>query len=121
MSWRLGYCDFDGVPCTFEHFLEVTKAEAERIGREGFTSHKRIVARDQIDGNEGHDLSTVNLMMNHGSESVPLFFETMRFPLQDFLRRYSTKEEAERGHKETLAQIRALGLGPNDPAPELAS
>lgn len=78
----------------------------KQVGNEG-----RIVAQDQV----GDVLvSTVFLAINHQfrPHGPPLIFETMVFggPLDQEQRRYSTWEEAEAGHKEILAAVKAPHL-----------
>jgi hypothetical protein len=55
------------------------------------------------------EVSTVFLMMDHGWSDVPVLFETMVFggPLDGYMRRYHTHDEAMEGHLETVQMIRA--------------
>ena len=100
------------------HVAVPSKSIAEHLLWEiGATHEQRIVAKDHI---EGVEVSTVFLSQNHNfREGPPLVFETMVFGegVDDYQRRYSTWEEAEQGHKETVAKVLStLGL-PSKPAP----
>src|SRR5262245_20305996 len=81
------------VPCSFDEW----------------TSHPetRRVAFDRVDRAE---ISTVFLVHNHNfpGRGKPLLFETMVFggPNNGWCRRYTTWDEAERGHATTVAAIR---------------
>lgn len=62
----------------------------------------RMVAKTTVGARE---VSTIWLGMNHGWDSVPLYFETMTFPDCDIQERYGSLEEAERGHREVVRRI----------------
>jgi hypothetical protein len=74
----------------------------------GGNIEKRRVAFTEIDG--GAHVSTVFLGLDHNYLGVgePLLFETLVFggPLADEMKRYSTYEQAERGHAEMVAQAK---------------
>lgn len=68
--------------------------------------HRRIAATSV----GGSWVSTVFLGLDHNfGEGPPLLFETMVFegPLDQRMQRYSTWEEAERGHYEMVLQVQA--------------
>ncbi|MFD1066652.1 hypothetical protein [Oceanobacillus locisalsi] len=52
-------------------------------------------------------ISTVDLQVNHGF-LIPLYYETMIFNETDsvYCKRYSTKDEAIKGHQDTLKSIK---------------
>jgi hypothetical protein len=54
----------------------------------------------------GGVLSTVWLGIDHAFRGIPVIFESLRFPQQDFQERYCTLEEAMAGHAELLERIR---------------
>ena len=88
------------VPCT----------DIETWGRLMETIDRRLVARDawQADS-EAFELSTVFLTIPHNMTSdAPWFFETMLFTdgHGEELARYRTWDEAEKGHKAILQQIK---------------
>jgi hypothetical protein len=65
----------------------------------------RIVA---VDEHRGVRVSTVFLGLDHSfGRGPPLLFETMIFggPRDQDMRRYSTWEDAERGHRELVAEL----------------
>lgn len=72
----------------------------------------RGVAKDQVGD---ASISTVFLAIDHsfGRTEPPVLFETMVFGgKQDGdMRRYTSYEDAERGHKETLAEVRRSQFG----------
>lgn len=75
---------------------------------------RRHIARDVVGD---WRVSTVFLGVDHGfGESDPLLYETMVFGAESwddrYLRRYSTRAAAERGHADTVALIRAGRLDP---------
>lgn len=64
----------------------------------------RRVARDVIADVE---VSTVFLGIDHGWDGIPLWFETMTFgPVGEHCWRYTTWDEAERGHAAMVRQVR---------------
>src|SRR5687767_6834588 len=67
---------------------------------------ERVVARDQVGE---ADVSTVHLVIDHGFGGVPLIFETMIFggDHDGFQDRYSTRQEAEAGHRRVVERLRA--------------
>jgi len=53
------------------------------------------------------DVSTVFLGIDHGHGGIPLWFETMTFgPVGEHCWRYTTWDEAERGHAAMVRQVR---------------
>ena len=89
------------VPCSFEEWAIC------------FQQDDRIIARDEV---FYYLISTVFLGLNHQftDGAPPILFETMVFDAKDgqdldeFTRRYITYEQAEAGHQETIALIKAL-------------
>ena len=70
-----------------------------------FETADRVVSRTEIHGSV---ISTVFIGMNHGYyDQPPVLFETLIFggPLDGEGRRYSTWDEAERGHQEYVQKI----------------
>lgn len=67
----------------------------------------RRVAVTEINSNIA--VSTVFLIINHGSDDHPLWFESMVFggPLDGECERYKTWEEAEAGHKIMVRRVRS--------------
>lgn len=69
----------------------------------------RRVALSQIDG---FKISTVFLLIDHGYNGVPLWFETMIFSRSfsgdEYQTRYSTLEEAKEGHEAAKAWLEAF-------------
>ena len=55
-------------------------------------------------------ISTVFLGLDHQFNEIgkPLIFETMVFPECEICERYSTWEEAEKGHKKVVAEVMGL-------------
>jgi len=74
-----------------------------------FQTAERHVAQDLLPG--GIHISTVFLGLDHrfGEDGPPLIFETMVFggEYDQFQERYSTWEEAEKGHAEILSRVKA--------------
>ena len=94
-----------------------------------FETQKRFVAKDSVGK---YDISTIFLGLDHSfGLGEPLFFETMVFEkklstskalskpiklkafkyhksLDDYTRRYSTKEEALKGHREIIKEVEKL-------------
>jgi hypothetical protein len=71
------------------------------------SNDKRRGARDEIGD---HTVSTVFLGIDHSfGGPVPILYETMVFrdgaSVEEYERRYSTKDEAERGHAETVVAL----------------
>jgi hypothetical protein len=68
-------------------------------------------------------VSTVFLGLDHGYGGIPILWETMVFSddarvENEYQRRYHTREEALRGHEETVAMVRhQLGIGGKCNAP----
>lgn len=82
-----------------------------------FEQADRTVAKDDVNG---VSVSTVFLGLNHAfGESQPMLFETMVFGGEhdQDCERYSTWDEAETGHKETVARIRASSSSHRLPEP----
>ena len=70
-----------------------------------FNIDMRRVAKDKIGDTE---VSTVFLCIDHSfGAGPPILFETMVFggPLDQEMKRYSTYEEAEKGHKEMCERV----------------
>lgn len=66
----------------------------------------RIIKRTTL--NDGTFISTVFLGLNHAfGEGEPILFETLVFngEHEGYMERYSTYEQAERGHEETIAMV----------------
>lgn len=82
------------VPCEFEESLDQ------------WDNDNRRVARDVI---EDQTVSTVFLVINHGWNGVPLWFETMIFggPDDQYCQRYTTWEQAQKGHDAVVAKLKA--------------
>ena len=75
---------------------------ARQIGR----PNTRI-ARDKVGE---HEISTVFLGVNHAFDNgPPLLFETMVFPECEELERYSTLEQAKKGHEAFLQRYTQEG------------
>lgn len=73
-----------------------------------FQTAERHVAKDSVNEVE---ISTVFLGLDHGfGESQPVLFETMVFggDLDQEQERYHTWDEAEAGHKEMVARVKAI-------------
>lgn len=72
----------------------------------------RRVALDEFDNIR---VSTVFLALNHNwGDGPPLLFETMVFggKMDEYMRRYSTRKEAENGHKEVVSMVKQyLAIG----------
>jgi hypothetical protein len=68
----------------------------------------RVVARDTIGESE---VSTVFLSLDYSLEGPPLLYQTLVFggPLADEMERYSTREEAEKGHEAMVERVKAVG------------
>lgn len=86
--------DREVIPCAFEE------------SRDQWDNDHRRVARDVI---EGQTVSTVFLVIDHGWNGVPLWFETMIFggPDDQFCERYTTWEQAKAGHDVIVAKLKA--------------
>lgn len=71
----------------------------------------RVVRQSTVGGPSGIMVSTVFLGIDHNFsfQGPPLLFETLVFggPLDGDMRRYTTREAAESGHKEMLSLVRA--------------
>ena len=66
-------------------------------------NHKRIVARTYYSAilDKEHFISTVFLALDHGwphDGDDPVLWETLDFPEHDVMRRYTSKEDAIKGH-----------------------
>lgn len=103
------YYDWDGKQITLRQSLEMRSAP-------GYDPH---VGSDYIDPEKKIWVSTVHLPMDHrlGREGPPLIFETMVFdqrenctrPWHDLVcDRYSTREQAEAGHRGTVEEFTVL-------------
>lgn len=72
-----------------------------------FEKADRHVAKDNVDN---FSISTVFLGIDHsfGDESKPILFETLVFggKLDGEMERYSTWEEAKKGHKEMVNKVK---------------
>jgi hypothetical protein len=69
---------------------------------------ENMVARDSVGDST---VSTVFLALDHSfGEGPPLLYETLVFggPMAEEMERYSTRQEAEAGHKEMLAKVKGL-------------
>jgi hypothetical protein len=104
--------DDDGNPVAVDDLLTWARwMEANR--------DRKIVARTDLP--DGKWVSTVFLGIDHAfGDEAPLLFETMVFPSHDEwleieCRRYTTLDEARRGHEETVASWRA-GARPGEGA-----
>lgn len=90
----------DGTPITIEEWIELF---GKRVEDESFWK----VGTDEING---VTISTVWLGLDHNfnSEGPPLIFETMIFSgeYDGEQRRYSTWEEAAKGHKELVEEVK---------------
>ena len=87
---------------------EQRTAALTAIGQ-GMISGKNQVALDFVDGAR---VSTVFLGIDRAYlDHVPIVFETMVFggPCHQDTRRYSTWDEAERGHAEMVALVKTMG------------
>lgn len=85
--------------------VETTTLKAFEWRSDPANKHLWKIAEDQI-GNS--TVSTVFLCTDHGYQSpVPVLFETlvMGGPLDDNMERYTTYQEAVRGHNLTVAQV----------------
>jgi hypothetical protein len=86
-----------------------TKSLEDHLRWELETPHEqKVVGKDFI---KGVEVSTVFLAHNHNFRGgPPLVFETMIFGggLDHYQARYSTWEEAEKGHAEAVARVLAL-------------
>ncbi len=97
------YILVDGVPRPCEDLLEWGRWMEKREG---------ILKQDHIGDVK---VSTVFLGLDHGfGDGPPVLWETMIFggPHDQYQERYSTKEEAERGHQAALALVSAPGPEP---------
>lgn len=65
----------------------------------------KIVAQTELP--DGRWVSTVWLGMDHGFGERVLIFETLVWPEQDDMRRYSTEAEAVEGHTQAVIEYRA--------------
>lgn len=82
----------------------------------------RTVAKTRVDFVQSGSrqkvyVSTVWLGLDHSyfPGSDPLIFETMVFngPLDQEMMRYSTEEQARKGHGDMVLRVRAVGPGPD--------
>ena len=92
MSLDGRYFDMDGEPITLMEWAQLYE-----------TTGARHIGSDERDGIH---VSTVLLGLNHNyGDGPPLIFETMIFggDHDQYQKRYSTKKQAEAGHKRALA------------------
>lgn len=95
------YYSRDGTPMSLMEWAHALEPEKQRV------------AADELDG---YYVSTVWLGLDHNyhAEGPPLIFETMVFKQGDaidlYRARYSTEEEAARGHKQVVAGIASGAL-----------
>ena len=88
------------------------KAEIKEINRKtGFREDFDWATRWQLKTNvKGINVSTVDLGLDHSfGIGAPLYYETMIFGddrFEDYQVRYSTKEEAKKGHKEAIKYVK---------------
>lgn len=100
----LGYYDRAGSPISIDEFAELSKDLNAR--------DRKHVARTTVTDPEGreYDVSTVWLGMDHGwGDGRILIYETMVFGPQPWNKqcwRYSSDEEAGRGHARVVEAIR---------------
>lgn len=90
----------------------------EKDGRVSVTSNQIEAARSWMAARKLFEteildsvVSTVFLMINHGTEESPLWFETIVFgsgPLQGKCDRYETIEEAKVGHEEMCEEVKRV-------------
>jgi len=91
------YLDKEGNKITLERFFEMNR-----------DPDYKFIKRDTLPS--GKMISTVWLGLDHGlSAEKPLVFETMVFPNEgnyedEYCERYSTKEEAIKGHERIVAE-----------------
>lgn len=98
---RHSYYDWNGNPITLLEWAAL------------FEKRERKVANDFING---YRISTIWMGIDHNfGEGAPLIFETMIFPnsseiekLNHYQERYSTLEEAEKGHKKACNLVKRL-------------
>lgn len=94
------YYDYDGDPISFEVWVELFEARTENLVR------WRVAETDIGD----IKVSTVWLGLDHNFmfEGPPLIFESVVFggALDDEMRRYSTVEEAEKGHWDLVEKVK---------------
>jgi hypothetical protein len=98
-SW--GLYDREGEPIDFERY-SVLHDDPDYV----------VVAKDEVPGKRGYEVSTVWLGIDHGfsDDREPVIFETMVFgsvydAWSNFCIRYESEEEAEAGHQEILAGV----------------
>ncbi len=94
------------------HRLDANKnvvpvADDDRRGRVvAWDIKNRQVAKTEVAGKR---VSTVFLVIDHGSHGEPLFFETMVFGegswVEEYVERYGTWDEAEAGHKRAVEMV----------------
>ena len=101
--WYILDKDNKPVPATFEEY--------EKWVRYGIKENKRIVKQDRFD-NDDCLVSTVFLGLDHGFRSpVPVLWETMIFwteqpDLNNYQQRYTSHEDALKGHKEACDLVK---------------
>lgn len=110
----MSYYDFDGNPITLDEWARAT--ETKRAARqrvpEGETTPEEDPSRIGSDTVDGKWVSTVWLGIDYQfGDGPPLIFETMVFPQdgsfdEEFCDRYSTRAEAEEGHRRVVAALR---------------
>ena len=88
------------------------KKSLDRYGfREGFDWKNRFDLKTTV-GN--YLVSTVDLGINHSFDEIPLYYETMIFPITDgevnyfdvYCDRYTTEEEAKEGHQKAIDYVK---------------
>jgi hypothetical protein len=106
----IDYYGRDGLPITQEQW----------VASFGDRGSKRVAFDEVVLDGVQLDVSTVWLGLDHafrfdGRPHVPLIFETMVFSgsevFEDFCWRYSSEEEARRGHERVVTLLREMRLG----------
>lgn len=92
----------------------ITREEAYAIYEGDFDENRRV-GRDEVNG---HEVSTVYLVLDHGFGDVVIPFETMIFSKHDgdceldqWQDRYPTEEAARAGHEQACALARDASCG----------
>lgn len=91
------YFDQNGEPISLEEWSDLIQKQ------------KKGLAKTSWSDGTGRFVSTVWLGLDHGfGMGDPLIFETMAFGFEEeHMRRYSTKEEALKGHDEMVEMLRS--------------